>query len=86
MITPNGLQYKYSIEELSLLSAREIASFLVTNTKIYKTVYKQWMKLLIQHKDEVINFIYFSKANDQYNTDLFNYIEIPDYLRGLLKK
>ena len=68
------------------MSAREIAAFLVTNTKIYKSVYKQWMKLIIQYKNEVIDFIYFSKANDQYNTDLFNYIDLPDYLKELLLK
>ena len=82
--TPDGLQYKYNRDELLLLSAREIASFLVPNSKIYKSVYKDWMKLIIQYKQDVIEYIYYSKANDTKYADIFNYISIPDYLKELL--
>ena len=76
MQTPDGSR--------SLLSARQIASLLVTQPKLYKSVYKQWMKLIIQCKPEVLEFIYNSKANDSRNSAIFNYIEVPDYLKELI--
>jgi len=84
--TPGGSdsKYVYNREQLHLLSAREIASFLVPNAKIHRAVYKEWMQLLIQCKQDVIDYIYFSKANDNDCTDVFNYVPIPDYLKKLL--
>ena len=86
MIKNDGSQYKYSKEELSLLSARDIASFVVPSGKVYKYVHKEWMKLIIQYKNEAINYIFYCKANDQYHSNQYNYIKIPDYLHQLLQK
>lgn len=86
MITADGSQYKYSKKELSLLSSRNIASFLVPRRKIYKHIHKIWMKLLIKYKSEAIEFIYYSKANDTYHSHPYNYVEIPDYLHELLQR
>eukprot|EP01084_Bolivina_argentea_P205123 350457_1 len=77
-------QYKFAKETLTTFNAKEIASLLVPNSKIHKNIYKQWMQLIIQHKHDVIQFIYYSKPNDANNETIFNYIPIPDYLKSMI--
>merc|ERR1712129_560605 len=76
-----AMQYIYDEATLSALNAPQIASMLVPKRKLWKRIYKEWMKLIIRHKAEVVAFLFHSVANQTHSD--FKYIPVPDCLRAL---
>ena len=80
------LRYVHSRQSLRSMSTIKLVSLLVPEKKKYREMNKKWMKLIIQHqqRDEVIEFIYNSKANDATKDFIHGYVPMPQFLESLI--